>query len=203
MSDEITPSGQPDLAGGNQPNTQDTVAYSSYQKLLTEKKRRDQENEALRKQLESVHNEKLEAEGNKDEVIANLRAQNQKLESDRETDRNKFRWSKVEARIREEATRRGCTNPDALLKLIDDEDLDKIQVDERFNVDTQSLSSVMDVVQKKNTFVFGKEAKPVRDLPISPGGGVPPASRTSSALDEAAQLSSDQIISKLRDMSTN
>ncbi len=66
-NDPSSPSGTPSSSGGQESdsNKPDTVAYDTYRKVLSEKKKRDEENEKLQlalKEFEAKEKERVEAE---------------------------------------------------------------------------------------------------------------------------------------------
>lgn len=198
MSEETTASGDQstspvDSDGLNQETTQtDTVAWESHKKLLSEKKRRDQENADLKAKIEAFEQSKLESEGKKDEALS---AQRKKIKELEERDRQreaKYSWTRVSSQIKERAIQDGCTDASKLIKLLDKEDLSSVDVDEEFKVNSKDLEVLMEKARKENPFLFKSKAAPVSDLP--------PTNAVQTGGTDPATMSKDDILNQLRAM---
>ena len=73
--------------------------------------------ESERRELEL---QKKEAEGKKDEVIAALREENNKLKDSNSKKDAAYNWKTVSSQIKDAARDKGCTSPDKLLKLLEE-----------------------------------------------------------------------------------
>jgi hypothetical protein len=127
----------------------DSVAYETYKKVLGEKKQRDQQLAELKAQLELKQQQEAEKEGRKDEVIASLRKQLDETKSKFDETYKTFAWNTLEAQIKQKALQMNCTNPDALIRLMSDEDLKSIEVGDGFSVNNDDLVRVIDKAKKE------------------------------------------------------
>ena len=165
MENTTQPSGQTDLAGSTEQKTQtddriasseDTVAYSTHKKLLAEKKNLQAKYEEIEKKFNSIHEEKLQNEGKKDEL---LEAYKQKI-NDYESKFSNFAFSTVANNVALEAKEMGCVDHDALIKLVD---LSSLNVGDNFAVDKDEVKTMLENVKKEKPYLFKKEAPKVHD----------------------------------------
>ena len=77
-----------------------------------------------------------------------------------------YGWNTVKEKISLEAVKHGCTNPEKLIRLMDDSDLEAIQIGENFSVDMESVRKVVEKNKEENSFLF-KSATPM------PANGTP------------------------------
>lgn len=96
-NDSFSPSGTPSASSGSDsnPENKDTVAYDTYRKVLSEKKRRDEENEKLQAQLKEFENKE------KERVEAELK---QKGDLQKLLDLKKQEKASIEAKLKEKET---------------------------------------------------------------------------------------------------
>lgn len=173
MSEEQS-NGQPQDANGKPEETNqkkdDVVAYSTYSKVLGTLKKRESELDEVKTRLESIELDKKQAEGNKDEVITDLRSRLQSLESEKSTLRSKYAWNSLEGQIKSEAVRSGCVNPDKLVRLLEEDDLKSIEVDDSFKVNQDDLSRLIEKAKKDHSDIglFGKKKVNVNDVSPKP-----------------------------------
>lgn len=163
---------EPDASGELQENEEsrkreDVVAYDTHRKLLSEKKKTQAQLEELKKQLGQYEQQKLEAEGRKDEVIKSLRQQLSEKESILKEKDSRYAWNVVSGQIKSRATQEGCKSPDKLLRLLDKEDLSALEVDDNYMVNQDDLSRIIEKAKRENDFLFSARKANVNDLPPS------------------------------------
>lgn len=170
----------------------DTVSWTSHKKLLAEKKRRDEQLAELQSKLDAFEQKKMEGEGKKDDVIASLRKQNEELSRSVKKKDAEYSWNVVSSQIKERAIQDGCTDASKLLRLMEQEDLNAVEVDESFRVNGKDLEVLMEKAKKENPFLFKKATAPVSDLP--PANAVQPGGK------EVGKMSAEEIMNQLREM---
>jgi len=169
----------------------DKVAYDTYRKALSEKKNVQSENEKLRNELEQIRNEKLKAEGKKDDVIKSYEEKIAALEKENRSTKQSFAWSTLTGKIKEEALKHGCSNPDKLIKLMDDNELNSIQIGDDFTIDTESVSKVIEKSKQENFFLFSNSSKKIAD-------GTP--SVKIDEKEDISKLSNDELKEKIKSL---
>lgn len=146
-------------ASGENQQHEDKVAYSSFQKVLNEKKTTQSKLSEVEKELAKYREKEMETQGKTQELIDGYRKRVDELESTLNKTKKTFAWNTVSNTIKAEAAKLGCQDPDKLIRLMDDQDLQALNVDENFNLDRETLSKVLEKNKKENYFLF-KESAP-------------------------------------------
>lgn len=158
-------------AGENQNESKaggkDSVSYDTYRKTLGEaKKLREQlrSMEDLQTRLKELEQEKLGAEGKKDEVISSLKAELDKTAKEKKQVFQKFAYRSLGEQVRVEAMKQGCVDPTALMKLAD---LSEVEIDQdTFEADKDKLAEIVTGMKSTNPYLFSKaSAKINANLP--------------------------------------
>lgn len=139
------------------PATSDKVSYDTYKKVLNEKKNASEKLAQMQAELESLREEKLKAEGNKDQLLEDYKKKFEETEKALKEKDQKYAWQKISSSIKTEALKQGCINPDKLIRLMSDEQLNKIELNEEYEINPNSLNEVMGEVVKDNSFLFKKQ----------------------------------------------
>ena len=132
-----------------------------------EAKKHRQNNAELKARLDAIENERLAEQGKHKEMAEKYKARVEHLEKESRESKAKSALRAVESQVKAEATKLGCVDPDALLRLMDTSELDVDQ--ESFSVEGSSMKSALEKLQKEKSYLFQKSAASHRDLP--PGNG--------------------------------
>lgn len=160
-----SPSGASTEASGqsNQDNPNNQVSYETYQKTLAQRKADQEKLRSLEEKLNSLENEKLEAEGDKDKLIESLKNQlkdsRDKLTTKQKTYADKALRSQIELKAKEF----GCIDTDVLYKTMD---LDKLTIDlvnDDLQVDQDGLKDQLESLRKDKSYLFSASAPKIRD----------------------------------------
>lgn len=160
MSEESKSPVEQDVNAGGKNEVKDTVAYESFQKVLGEKKNAQAKLSQYEQELQTLREEKLQREGKNEELISTYKQKYEQVSKKYEETQKQYAWSTLTGEIKREALKHGCTDPDKLIRLMEDEDLRSIEVGDNFNIDKESLSSVIERSKKDNHFLF-KSTTPV------------------------------------------
>lgn len=125
----------------------DTVAYETHKKLLGEKKRVQSQLEEMQTKLNSLTEEKLSAEGKKDELLEAYKKRLNEMESKVQD----FAYTSVSNSVRMKAKEMGCVDDEVVVKLID---LTKLSVGEGFTVDPDEVRTMLESVKKEKSYLF-------------------------------------------------
>lgn len=139
----------------------DSVAYESYQKALHQKKKAQTENAELQAELKALREEKLQREGKIEELNATYKTERDQFEAELKKTKQQYAWNSLTNSIKAEAEKHGCLDTDLLIKAIDDDDLNRINVGENFSIDNESLNSVIADTKKKKPMLFKASSVPV------------------------------------------
>jgi hypothetical protein len=153
-SDEVTITGTPEELARRLKQTAD------------EAKKFRQMNSELKARIDASENEKLAQEGKWKEMAAKEKERADKAEKEAREKHARFALRTVETQVKAEAAKLGCVDSDALLKLMD---LNELEVDDEYQVDQSAMKSVIEKLKKEKSYLFPKEAAHPRDLPPASG----------------------------------
>ena len=146
----------------------DQVSYDTHRKLLGQHKKMRGELDELRSANQLASENKLQAEGKKDEVIDSLREQLRTEKDGRSKERTSYAWDRVTNQVKMEATKQGCKDPDMLIDLLTKDELATIQVSDDFKVNFDDVRNVIESRKLKhnNIGLFSSDVSQVKDLPL-------------------------------------
>ena len=153
----------PAASGASEKKDQDMVAYQTYQKVLQEKKARDERLAEYEAKLKQYEQSDLERKGQYDSLISQLKEENNKLKQTVSERDRAYIMSKVNSAIATKALEAGCRNTDKLLRLIDKEKIESLEVDENYNVDMRSVEFLINEAKQENDFLFKNSRVNVTD----------------------------------------
>src|SRR6056297_807890 len=145
-----------------QQRAEDVVKYESYKKVLSEAKNAKERARELEAQLEAKKNAELEAKGNYQEIIENLKHRLSETEEKYITTKKQALWKDVTGAIKQEASKAGCINPDKLIRLLDKNDLSQLQAEDGTLMD-ESVKALVEKAKKEDYYLFSKGQVPVMD----------------------------------------
>lgn len=138
------------------------------EKTLKEKKAKETENEALRKQVMDLENEKLQAQGKDKELIASLQKQTAENLKKIKDQQSQFAQNVIFKSLEAEAIKQGCGNL-RLFKKVAEEKLDSLEVDANtFEVSQESLTTLVASIATEEPMLFPKKVAGIKDA--IPGG---------------------------------
>lgn len=146
--------------------TEDVVSYSSHRKLLGEKKRIQAEKADLEEKIKLYEQNKAAAEGRKEDVIKSLREENETFKSQLVNTQKTYALNVLSGQIKAEAVKQGCINAEKLLRLMPDEDLKGIDIDDDFQINSDDLKRVIAKAKAENSDIglFNSRTVNVNDL---------------------------------------
>lgn len=148
-----------DASGKNDDASKDSVSHDSFMKALSEKKSAQASNAKLEAENKAFKEEQLKREGKSEELISLKDKRIEELEGKLSKSDKAYAWKTLTGEIKRKATEQGCTNPDKLIRLMSDEDLQSIEIGEDFSISSDSLKRVIDKNKKENHFLFGNTNK--------------------------------------------
>jgi hypothetical protein len=127
----------------------EVVSRETYLKVLNEKKRRDQELAQFKEKAEKLEMEKMQLEGNKDQLISELQKKLQAEAESRKKEKETFVWSTVNNQIIRKAEKLGCVDSKTLLKLLDKDDFSNLTVMDNYEIEEAALDNVLNTVKER------------------------------------------------------
>ena len=170
MTDQTNaPVEQTQEASGSE-TKEDLIPYSTYKKALTEKKNTQAKLQELEGKLKSFEQKDLEQSGKERELIDSLRKQNEELSGKLNKTQQTYAWNTLTNTIKSKAVAQGLKpeKADKLIRLLDDEDLNSIEVDGSFNVNEQDLGRVLEKVKSEVPEFFTVGHKVADRVPSQP-----------------------------------
>ena len=146
----------------------DSVSYDTHKRLLGQHKKMRGELDELRTTQQLAAENKLQAEGKKDEVIDSLREQLRNEKDGRSKEKTSYVWDRVTNQVKLEASRQGCKDPDMLIELLTKDELNTIQVGDDLKVNFDDVRNVIESRKLKhnNIGLFSSNVSHVKDLPL-------------------------------------
>jgi|CXWL01.1.fsa_nt_gi DNA repair exonuclease SbcCD ATPase subunit len=127
--------------------TKDVVAYDTYRKILSEKKKLEEKFSSIESELNTLRDEKLGAEGKKDELIESLKKKELAAQGRVKELVGSFAYSKLVDSISVEAAKQGCSNVDAFLKLVEFP-TEAVDAEDGFRVNGDAIKMAIEKVKK-------------------------------------------------------
>lgn len=124
-------------------------------KLLSETKKLKADMAELRKIADSAHQEKLQAEGKKDELIASLRKEKDALTQKVVGSHSAFATRVIHGELKAEAAKAGCVSLEDFVRLVD---IESIEVDDNYNPDPEKVKAIVQDAMKMKPYLFSKSA---------------------------------------------
>lgn len=171
---ELNPSGAPVAQGGAQTSTggadqEVNPAKRAYDGILGELKGERQKRRELEEKMQAIEAERLLESGKLKEYADTMKGRAEKLEQELRATKQNFAFNTVKSQIERKANELGCLDSDLLIKAID---LNKVQVDDAFTVDSQSLTEVLEGVRKSKPFLFKQDGPKFKDATPASSGAV-------------------------------
>ena len=174
MSEDSKTSGHPDQASGDEQGSKDTVAYSSYQKLLTEKKAEKAKREAMEAQLRDLQEKALAEQSQFKELYEKTKQEKDQLVDSLKKTKSQFAYQLFEKEAKRVAVEMGV-RPEAADDFIKVADFQGVEVDpETFTVDPDRLKEAVARTQKSKGYLF-KEKSAASPKDVTLGNGAIPS----------------------------
>lgn len=171
-----------DVEAGGQHNVDGLLKHK--EKLLGENKKLKSEMARLRELAEAAQQEKLQAEGKKDELIAALKREKEELSKKVVGTHSAFAMRVISGELKAEAAKQGCVALDDFVRLVD---LNDIEVDENYNPDPEKVKTLVQDALKSKPYLFSKSGPKVNTS--LPNGVVPDPPK-----EDLSKLSAQQLL---------
>lgn len=148
--------------------------------LLGKMKAEREKREELEKRLDAIEQEKLESQGKYQDINKSLKERLSAIEKEKQDAVNRFRFNAIDSSLKQAALEAGCERPDAVLKLLEEQEKAAIQVDENYRVDTTTVNPILERMKAEYPMLFKKTSVPVKDFP--PGTQIPKEKMTEQEL---------------------
>lgn len=147
----------------------DVVKYDTYRKTLSEAKRAKAERDELLERLTKLEQEKLQAEGNKDQLIDSLRKEKDQLSSKLKTAVGSFARSRIHEALMSEMSKAGCQDPEIVIKAYGSE-FDDVEFDDEFTPSRDQIKAMVEKIKGERSYLFGKQGPRLANHQLKPDG---------------------------------
>lgn len=125
-------------------NSDNIPSYEWHRRVLGENKKYKSQLTEAQERLKTFEQREMEAQGKHQDLINALRTENQKLKAGIDERDQVYMWSKRSEALRHAAARQGCVKPDHLLRLMDEDVLNQIEVDDHYNPVFEDVNRVVE-----------------------------------------------------------
>jgi predicted nuclease with TOPRIM domain len=130
------------------------LSYDTYKRTVGEAKKYKSQVQEMQERLKMYEEKEMEAQGKHQDLIQALRDENSRLKDGiRERD-EVYTWSKRREALMSAAYQQGCSKPEHLLKLMDSEKLNEIEVKEDFTPVMEDITRVVDEYKANPDFGY-------------------------------------------------
>lgn len=134
-------------------------SYEWHRRVLGENKKFKSQLTDAQERLKAYEQKEMEAQGKHQDLITALRNENQKLKAGIDERDQVYMWSKRSEALRHVASQQGCVKPDHLLRLMDQEVLNQIQVDDAYNPIADDVNRVVESFKGNPDYQYLFKAK--------------------------------------------
>ena len=171
----------------------DSVKYETYAR----KKKLADNLAAAKRELEDklakMEQEKYEAEGNKDKVIEALRKQVDSLSTEKKQLFGNFAYNSVTNQIAAEASKLGCVDTEALVRLMDIDTFMEGVDTETFKANMDEVKMAIEDQKKKRAYLFDKQGPKINT-------SSPQAELTAQKTKSSSDMSVDELKQRIREL---
>lgn len=168
-----------------------TSAVDDYKRDMFKYKQKAKE---LEERLQEYALADEQKKGNLEGVINALKDENRRLKHETAQSRLSFAEGKLEDAVKGFALKKGCKDPETFYKLIDRNDLQTVELDDKFRANNDDIASIVERYMGKYEHLgfFGKKVNIVDKAPASKPNDEKPKQRS---LDE---MSHDELMALAR-----
>lgn len=149
MEENQNASGESQVVGSAE-TSDDVVKYSTYRKVLGEKKRQDEKVANLQSQVDELLDAKLKADGDKDARIETLQKRYDELKESYDSERATRAEHSVNDQLKRVAVEAGCKDTEAFLRFVDSKDLEGLEyLDGNYTIEKDGLNRLVEDVKKR------------------------------------------------------
>ena len=185
---------------GAENQQQKTVNFEDHDRALKDLHKYKSSNKELQDKLAALENDKLMAEGKKDELIQTLNKQVTELKTKHADMQKNFAWDKVNGWLKTKAVSGGVIQDggavDKFVSLVNFKGRNPFRDEQSFELEESVLGQVFEDAKKEMPFFFSKPSPNVRDT-TPPNGAI----ENSGDGNDYSKMSLDQIRTKARELS--
>lgn len=170
----------------------DMVKYETYARKKKLAENLATAKRELEEKLSLMEQQKFEAEGNKDKVIESLRKQVDSLSSEKKQLFGNFAYNSLTSQIAAEASKLGCVDAEALVRLMDVESLMEGLDTDTFKANSTDLKMAIEEQKKNRSYLFDKHGPKLNTSN--------PSTEFSKKEKSAAEMSADELKQRIKEL---
>ena len=163
-------------------------SYEWHRRVLGENKKYKSQLTDAQERLKAYEEKEMEAQGKHQDLINALRNENQKLKAGIDERDQVYTWSKRSEALRHAAKQQGCVKPDHLLRLMDQDVLNSIEVDDAYNPVDEDVNRIVESFRGDPDYQYLFRAKAHSVDTVTPNSKV-----QKEEPRKVSQMSSDEI----------
>ncbi len=159
-----------EIVDGPEDDGKKSVSRNSYLKAVSEAKNARARAKLAEERAQTLEDEKLRAQGDKDGEIKNLRQQLTDAQKTNKGLQQSVVKRALNAQVTQAATKAGCIDPDAVMRLIDMSELGDVD-GETLEADQEAVDLVIGSLKKSKPYLFQKPGPRINNR--NPSGNIP------------------------------
>lgn len=141
---------EPAVQEKNQTEIENPEAFMAKQKeILAELKAEREKRKELENFKKDLEQKELEKNGQYEDVIKQLKEERDNLAAEKDKKIKDFAYRRFQDQIISTAKEQGCVKPDLLLKLMTEDQMKSVSIDDNFDIDKKELGSLMENLKKE------------------------------------------------------
>lgn len=174
-------------------------SYEWHRRVLGENKKYKSQLTDAQERLKAYEQKEMEAQGKHQDLISALRDENSKLKAGIDERDQVYTWSKRSEALRHVASQQGCLKPDHLLRLMPEEILNQIEVDDAYNPVVEDVNRVVESFKGDPDYQYLFRAKAHSVDTVTPNSKVQkdePRKISEMSTDEIAKILANPSLQK-------
>ena len=153
-------------------SSQPHLSYDTYKRTVGEVKKVKSQLAETQERLKVYEQREMEQKGQTTDLINALRAENKELKAGIQERDNVYSWSRRSNSLRESLAKNGCRKPEHLLRLMDEDVFNQIQVDDDYNPVTEDVDRIVENYKGNPEYGYLFESRAVNVDTVNPASKI-------------------------------
>ena len=129
-------------------------SYDWHRRVLADSKKMKSQLQEANERLALYEQREMETQGKHQELISSLRDENNRLKGEVKQRDEVYTWSQVTNELKSAALKLGCSKPDHLLRLLPEDALSQISVDDNYRADKDEVMRVVESMKANPEYSY-------------------------------------------------
>lgn len=134
-------------------------SYDWHRRVLADSKKMKSQLQDANEKLALYEQREMEAQGKHAELLSSLRDENNRLKNEVKQRDEVYTWSQVTNELKSAALKLGCNQVDHLMRLLPEDSLTQISVDENYRADKEEVMRLMESMKANPEYSYFFTAK--------------------------------------------